>query len=74
MNINLKKQKLYMVLQKHNSKLQNTNFSLGDQRIDITSEYTYLGLQNLPKTQNLMLQLNNWVKKLCMHYLKSENN
>ena len=34
-----------MVLQKHNSKLQNTNFSLGDQRIDITSEYTYLGLK-----------------------------
>ena len=34
-----------MVLQKHNSKLQNINFFLGDQRIDITSEYTYLGLK-----------------------------
>ena len=32
-----------MVLQKHNSKLQNTNFSLEiKELIDITSEYTYL--------------------------------
>ena len=40
-----------MVLQKHNSKLQNTNFFLGDQRIDITSEYTYLGLKLTQNTK-----------------------
>ena len=40
-----------MALQKHNSKLQNTNFFLGNQRIDITSEYTYLGLKLTQNTK-----------------------
>jgi hypothetical protein len=48
MNINLKKTKV-MILQKHNFKLQKFDFSLGDKRIDITNEYTYLGLKPTPK-------------------------
>ena len=50
MNINLKKTKV-MILQKHNSKLQRLNFFLGDKRIDITIEYTYLGLKLTPNTK-----------------------
>ncbi len=50
MNINLKKTKV-IVLQKHNSKLQNTNFFRGNQRIDITNEYTYLGLKLTQNTK-----------------------
>jgi hypothetical protein len=49
MNINLKKPKV-MILQKHNSKLQTLDFFLGDKRIDITNEYTYLGLKLTPNT------------------------
>ena len=50
MNINLKKTKV-MILQKHNSKLQTFDFFLGDKRIDITNEYTYLGLKLTPSAQ-----------------------
>jgi hypothetical protein len=50
MNINLKKTKV-MILQKHNSKLQTFDFLLGDKRIDITNEYTYLGLKLTPPAQ-----------------------
>ena len=34
-----------MIFQKHNSKLPNLNFYIGDNRLDITKEYTYLGLK-----------------------------
>jgi hypothetical protein len=40
-----------MILQKPNSKLQRLNFFLGDERIDITNEYTYLGLKLTPNTK-----------------------
>jgi hypothetical protein len=50
MNVNLKKTKI-MILQKHNSKLPKLDFFLGDKRIDITNEYTYLGLKLTPNTK-----------------------
>jgi hypothetical protein len=50
MNISLKKNKV-MILQKHNSKLQKFDLFLGDKRIDITNEYTYLGLKLTPNTK-----------------------
>jgi hypothetical protein len=50
MNINLKKTKV-MILQKHSSKLQTLDFFLGDKRIDITNEYTYLDLKLTPNTK-----------------------
>ena len=34
-----------MIFQKHNSKLPNLNFYIGDNRVDITKEHTYLGLK-----------------------------
>jgi hypothetical protein len=50
MNINLKKNKV-MILQRHNYKLQTLQFFWGDERIDITNEYTYLGLKLTPNTK-----------------------
>ena len=51
MNINLKKTKV-MILQKHNSKSQKQlDFFLGDKRIEITNQYTYLGLKLTPNTK-----------------------
>jgi hypothetical protein len=44
MKINTKKTKI-MVFQKHNSKLPNLNFHIGNENIEITKEYTYLGLK-----------------------------
>ena len=45
MEINMKKTKI-MILQKHNSKKsQNLNFLLGNSSVDITNEYTYLGVK-----------------------------
>jgi hypothetical protein len=44
MEVNTKKTKI-MIFQKHNSKLPNLNFYIGDNRVDITKEYTYLGLK-----------------------------
>ena len=41
----MKKTKI-MILQKHNSKKsQNLNFLLGNSSVDITNEYTYLGVK-----------------------------
>ena len=50
MNINLKKTKV-IILQKHYSKLQTLDFFFGDKSIDITNEYTYLGLELTPNTK-----------------------
>ena len=44
MEINMKKTKI--MIQKHNSKKsQNINFLLGNSSVDITNEYTYLGVK-----------------------------
>jgi hypothetical protein len=58
MNINLKKNKV-MILQKHNSKPQTLDFFLGDKRIDITNEYTYLGLKLTPNTNWKIINIEN---------------
>ena len=40
-----------MIFQKHNSKLQKLDFFLGDKLIEITNEYTYLGLKITPNAK-----------------------
>ena len=37
-----------MIFQKHNSKLPNLHFHIGNKKIDIVKEYTYLGLKLVP--------------------------
>ncbi len=37
-----------MIFQKYNSKIPNVNFFIGDNRVDITKEYTYLALKLNP--------------------------
>jgi hypothetical protein len=44
MKINVKKTKV-VIFQKRNSKIPNLKFHIGNQEIDITKEYTYLGLK-----------------------------
>ena len=44
MEINVKKTKV-MIFRKHKSKLPNLEFHIGNKKIDITDEYTYLGLK-----------------------------
>jgi hypothetical protein len=44
MKINIKKTKV-VIFQKRNSKIPNLKFHTGNQEIDITKEYTYLGLK-----------------------------
>ena len=41
MDVNLKKTKI-MILQKHQSKVQNLNLFIGNNPVSITNEYTYL--------------------------------
>jgi hypothetical protein len=52
MEVNLKKTKI-MIFQKHNSKKQNLNlnFTIGNKPVDITNEYTYLGLKITPNAK-----------------------
>ena len=47
MEVNIKKTKV-MIFQKHNSKLPNLHFHIGNKKIDIVKEYTYLGLKLVP--------------------------
>jgi hypothetical protein len=47
MEVNIKKTKV-MIFQKHNSKLPNIHFHIGNKKIDIVKEYTYLGLKLMP--------------------------
>jgi hypothetical protein len=47
MEVNIKKTKV-MIFQKHNSKLPNLHFQIGNKKIDIVKEYTYLGLKLVP--------------------------
>ena len=47
MEVNIKKTKI-MIFQKHNSKLPNLHFHIGNKKIDIVKEYTYLGLKLVP--------------------------
>jgi hypothetical protein len=47
MEVNIKKTKV-MIFQKHNSKLPNLHFHIGNKKIDIVKEYTYLGLKRVP--------------------------
>jgi hypothetical protein len=58
MEVNLKKTKI-MIFQKHNSKKQNLNlnFTIGNKPVDITNEYTYLGLK-ITQMPNSQLQPN----------------
>ena len=37
-----------MIFQKHNSKLPNLHFHIGNKKINIVKEYTYLGLKLVP--------------------------
>ena len=52
MEINMKKTKI-MIFQKYNSKknLKNINFTLGNSSVDITNEYTYLGIKLTPNAK-----------------------
>ena len=50
MNVNLKKTTI-MIMQKHNSKTKKSEFFLGDKNIDMTNEYTYLGLKMTPNNK-----------------------
>jgi hypothetical protein len=59
MDVNIKKNKI-MILQKHNSKLSNLNFHIGNKNIDIVKEYTYLGLKLVPNGKFKIAQ-----KQLC---------
>jgi hypothetical protein len=68
MKVNIKKTKI-MILQKHNSKLPNLNFHIGNKNIDIVKEYTYLGLKLVPNSKFKIVE-NNYAKKLCMHFIK----
>ena len=47
MEVNIKKTKI-MIFQKYNSKLPNLHFYIGNKKIDIVEEYTYLGLKLVP--------------------------
>jgi hypothetical protein len=47
MEVNMKKTKI-MIFQKHNSKIPKLNFSIGNNTVEITKEYTYLGLKLEP--------------------------
>jgi hypothetical protein len=49
-----------MILQKHNSKLPNLNFHIGNKNIDIVKEYTYLALKLIPNGKFKIAQ-----KQLC---------
>ena len=72
MEINVKKTKI-MIFQKHNSKLQNVDFLLGNERVSITNEYTYLGLKLTPNakfsltTQQLSEKATNALYKIRKH-------
>jgi hypothetical protein len=44
MEVNMKKTKI-MIFQKHNSKIPKLNFCIGNNTVEITKEYTYLGLK-----------------------------
>jgi hypothetical protein len=50
MEVNIKKTKI-MILQKHNSKLLNLNFHIGNKNIDIVKEYTLSWSQTRTKRQ-----------------------
>jgi hypothetical protein len=39
--------KSYDFFQKHNSKLPNLHFHIGNKKIDIVKEYTYLGVRKM---------------------------
>ena len=46
MEVNIKKTKV-MIFQKHNSKLPNLHFHIGNKKIDIVKVYTYLGVNKM---------------------------
>jgi hypothetical protein len=50
MEVNIKKTKI-MILQKHNSKLPNLNFHIGNKNTDIVKEYTLSWSQTRTKRQ-----------------------
>jgi hypothetical protein len=52
-----------MIFQKHNSKLQNLHFHIGNKKIDIVKEYTYLGLK----------LVSNWKFKLAQQHLSEKD-
>ena len=55
----MKKTKI-MIFQKHNSKVPKLNFSIGNNTVEITKEYTYLGLKLEPNGKFKLTQ-----KQLC---------
>lgn len=70
MEVNTKK---CMIFQKHNSKLPNLHFHIGNKKIDIAKEYTYLGLKLVPNGKFKPTQQQ--LSKKAMHILyKSHKN
>ena len=43
-----KKNPKIMIFRKYNSKLPNLHFYIGNKKIDVVEEYTYLGLKLVP--------------------------
>ena len=56
MEVNIKKPPKIIIFQKHQSKMLNIHFHIGNKDLDIVQEYTYFGLKLVPNGKFTLAQ------------------